>query len=82
MWCGVPVVGSDSGEIPWVIRTTGGGLVYREGEVDDLRTALLRLRDQPQLRSELASAGRRQVEERFSVAASARALDQALRAAL
>ena len=28
LWCGVPVVGSDSGEIPWLIELTGGGLVF------------------------------------------------------
>ena len=30
LWCGVPVVGSDSGEIPWVIETTGGGPSFRK----------------------------------------------------
>ena len=32
LWCGVPVVGSDSGEIPWLIELTGGGLVFPEGD--------------------------------------------------
>ncbi len=32
LWCGVPVVGSDSGEIPWLIELTGGGLTFPEGE--------------------------------------------------
>jgi len=31
LWCGVPVVGSDSGEIPWLIELTGGGLTFAEG---------------------------------------------------
>ena len=30
LWCGVPVVGSDSGEIPWLIELTGGGLTFPE----------------------------------------------------
>ena len=30
--CGTPVIGSSSGEIPWVVTTTGGGLVYPEGD--------------------------------------------------
>ena len=32
LWCGVPVVGSDSGEIPWLIGLTGGGLTFPEGD--------------------------------------------------
>ena len=36
MWCGTPVVGSDSGEIPWVIETTGGGEIFPEGDVEAL----------------------------------------------
>lgn len=78
MWCGVPVVGSDSGEIPWVIETTGGGLVFPEGDVGELRRHLALLRDDPALRRRLATAGRAAVAERFSVGASARALDAAM----
>lgn len=40
LWCGVPVVGSDSGEIPWVIRTTGGGCVVPEGDAGALASVL------------------------------------------
>ena len=45
--CGVPVVGSDSGEIPWVIRTTGGGRVFPEGDVVALAALLDQLADDP-----------------------------------
>lgn len=79
LWCGVPVVGSDSGEIPWVIETTGGGLVFAEGDARSLADALTTMRDDPALRARLAANGRRVVEERFSVDASARALDGLLR---
>ena len=82
LWCGVPVVGSDCGEIPWVIGSTGGGLVFPEGDVAALREALVRLRDSPELREELAERGGRRARERFSVEAVARRLDGALRAAL
>ncbi|MGO9899326.1 MAG: glycosyltransferase family 4 protein [Solirubrobacteraceae bacterium] len=81
MSCGVPVVGSDSGEIPWVINSTGGGLVFPNGDARALREALLRLREDPSLRRELAERGRERVEEQFSVAAVARRMDVALRAA-
>jgi glycosyltransferase involved in cell wall biosynthesis len=81
LWCGVPVVGSDSGEIPWVIKATGGGLVVPEGDVGALREALMRLRESPALRSELARRGCERVREQFSVQAVARELDLSLRRA-
>ena len=31
LWCGTPVVGAESGQIPWVVATTGGGRTYPEG---------------------------------------------------
>ena len=75
LWCGVPVVGSDSGEIPWVIGSTGGGLVFPEGDVAQLAAALQRLRESPDERRRLAAAGRASVERRFTVAAATDALE-------
>ncbi|MEJ7785560.1 MAG: glycosyltransferase family 4 protein [Solirubrobacteraceae bacterium] len=80
--CGVPVVGSSSGEIPWVVESTGGGVVFPEGDSDALRQALVSLRDDPERRGRLAAAGRAAVESRFSVPAVARALSEALWLAL
>lgn len=34
---GVPIVGSSSGEIPWVVESTGGGAVFSEGDAEALR---------------------------------------------
>lgn len=82
LWCGVPVVGSDSGEIPWLIELTGGGLVFEEGDVDALSAALTRLRDQPELRASLARAGREVVLRTFTVAAATDPLERMLLAAL
>jgi glycosyltransferase involved in cell wall biosynthesis len=81
MSCAVPVVGSDSGEIPWVISTTGGGVVVPEGDTAALQATLVRLRDQPALRRELGTRGRERVRAQFSVEAVASQLDLALRAA-
>lgn len=78
LWCGVPVVGSDSGEIPWVIHSTGGGLTVPEGNVEALREAIVRLRDDPVLRRQLADRGREQARARFSAAAVASGLNDAL----
>jgi glycosyltransferase involved in cell wall biosynthesis len=78
LWCGVPVVGSDSGEIPWLIGLTGGGLVFPEGDRDALAAVLRRLRDDPGLRRELASKGRGAVERLFSVPAATDPLERML----
>jgi glycosyltransferase involved in cell wall biosynthesis len=78
LWCGVPVIGSDSGEIPWLIELTGGGLVFPEGDSNALAVALMRLREAPGLRRELASAGRSAVERLFSVPAATDRLERML----
>jgi glycosyltransferase involved in cell wall biosynthesis len=78
LWCGVPVVGSDSGEIPWLIDLTGGGLVFAEGDREMLAKRLTELRRSPELRTELAQKGRRSVERLFSVAAATDALERLL----
>jgi glycosyltransferase involved in cell wall biosynthesis len=74
LWCGVPVVGSSSGEIPWVVGSTGGGVVVNEGAVDELATAIEGLRADPRRRRQLADNGRDAVERLFSVGAAAEAL--------
>jgi glycosyltransferase involved in cell wall biosynthesis len=78
LWCGVPVVGSDSGEIPWLIGLTGGGLTFPEGDREALAERLTRLREQPALRRRLAETGRVAVEELFSVPAATDQLERML----
>jgi glycosyltransferase involved in cell wall biosynthesis len=82
LWCGVPVVGSDSGEIPWVIGLTGGGRVFAEGDVNELAERLVELRDSPELRESLAAAGRSGVERLFTVPAATDPLERLLLDAL
>lgn len=55
MACQVPVIGSDSGEIPHVIADAG--LIFPEGHVASLQQALLWLMDQPELAKELGDRG-------------------------
>lgn len=62
--CGVPVIGSDCGAIPGLIR--GGGLVVPENDVDALRAAIGRLGADPALRATLSAAGRRQVMDEYT----------------
>jgi len=55
MACQVPVIGSDSGEIPYVIEDAG--LTFPEGNVDALRDRLLQLMSHPNLATDLAKRG-------------------------
>jgi glycosyltransferase involved in cell wall biosynthesis len=59
MACGIPVVGSDSGEIPNVIG--GAGLVFRENDAAGLRRNLLELQQKPELRHRLGQQSRQRV---------------------
>lgn len=78
LWCGVPLVGSDSGAIPWVIATTGGGDIFPEGDVGRLARQLGSYRADPALRLRKARSGRRGVEQHFTASASAEALHATL----
>jgi glycosyltransferase involved in cell wall biosynthesis len=71
MACGVPVVGSDSGEIPAILRATGGGVVVPERDADALRDAVSRLLTNERSRRDLGSRGRAAVAARFSTTAVA-----------
>lgn len=64
MASGVPVIGSDSGEIPRVIA--GAGLVVPEGSSPELGAALARLDADEQLWTGLAAAGRERVLRHFT----------------
>ncbi len=55
--CGTPVIGSDSGEIPHVIRATGGGVVFREADAEDLARALLELAQSVEQRHQMVAVG-------------------------
>jgi glycosyltransferase involved in cell wall biosynthesis len=64
MACEVPVIGSDSGEIPNVIG--GSGLIFREGDVDDLASKLEILINSKDMRAELAKKSRQRVLNNFT----------------
>jgi len=64
MACGVPVVGSDCGEIPNVIGEAG--LLFPEGDADALLEALRRLQEDLSLRLRLSHLGRQRVLERYT----------------
>jgi glycosyltransferase involved in cell wall biosynthesis len=82
MSSGVPVIGSDSGEIPHVIGDAG--LIFPEERADVLRAHLSSLLQDLHLRAELARRGRERVLARFTqaqIAARTHAVYQAVLAA-
>lgn len=65
MACGVPVIGSSSGNIPYMIGDAG--LIFPEGDVPALRGHLERIMDDAALCRDLVLKGRRRVESLFSL---------------
>lgn len=64
MACGVPVVGSTSGEIPNVIGEAG--LTFPEDDVEALAAHLRTLQRNPEVRAQLAATGRARVLARYT----------------
>jgi len=64
MACEVPVIGSDSGEIPVTIGEAG--LIFKEGDVADLKDKIESLIRNRSLRDTLSGKGRKRVLENFS----------------
>jgi glycosyltransferase involved in cell wall biosynthesis len=80
MACGVPVIGSDSGEIPHVMGDAG--LVFPEERAEVLRAHLARLLGDPSLQKDLARRGRERALARFTQAQVAAQTYQVYRAVL
>ncbi len=66
--CGTPVIGTESGEIGNVLRSTGGGIVVPEGKIADLSDAILALAEDPLRAKELAVRGGSAVREKYDQA--------------
>jgi glycosyltransferase involved in cell wall biosynthesis len=71
MACGVPVIGSSSGEIPHVIGDAG--LVFPEGDVEALRGQLAMLAASPEERRRLGELGRQRALAAYTQARIAEA---------
>ena len=81
MACGAAVIGSDSGEIPYLIRQSEGGLVFTQRDPDALAVVLRQLVSGPKLRRQLAANGRHWVERDISIPAVAQKMIEAFSAA-
>ncbi|GAC1565348.1 MAG: glycosyltransferase family 4 protein [Ktedonobacteraceae bacterium] len=64
MSCETPVIGSDSGEIPYVIGDAG--LVFPEGNTSELSARVRQLLDAPELFDTLVRKGRQRVLENYT----------------
>jgi glycosyltransferase involved in cell wall biosynthesis len=64
MACETPVIGSDSGEIPYVIADAG--LIFPEGNARELSQRVQQLLDDPTLYATLARKGRQRVLENYT----------------
>lgn len=68
--CGVPVIASDSGEIPYVV--SDAGVIVGERDSDGWRRAIATLLDNPARRSELGERGRARAHATYSWSVVAR----------
>ena len=69
--CGLPVIGAGSGQIPHLLRKTGGGLTFEEGNADALAAQISRLIECPKTRACLGQVGREAVHASFTYEAVA-----------
>ncbi|MGF1492747.1 MAG: hormogonium polysaccharide biosynthesis glycosyltransferase HpsO [Microcoleaceae cyanobacterium] len=72
MACRVPVIGSDSGEIPHVIGDAG--LVFPEGQAEKLQGCLQQLMEDPNHREKLAQKGYERALQKYTNTALAKEL--------
>ena len=79
---GVPVITSDSGELPRLVATTAGGWVVPEGQPAALADTLRALLDDPAELRRRGTAGRHYVAAEFSTDALARRFAGAIRASV
>jgi len=79
MACGTPVIGSSSGQIPWVIESACGGEIFPEGDVDELVRRIEALAADRDRRRQLGEAGKESVARHFTAEATAKTLDRFLR---
>lgn len=64
--CETPIIGSNSGEIPHVINDLQGGLVFPEGQSDQLANQLRILISNDNLRDHLAQSGHKKVHTSYT----------------
>lgn len=81
MACGVPIIASTAKGLAdlFPADVSHGGLLFENGDVEGLASAIRQMRNQPALRDQLGANARKLVEQRFSVSAVGAALQAFLR---
>jgi len=80
--CGTPVVGSDSGEIPYLLQATGGGVTFPEGQPEPLAQQLRQLILNPALRWQLVEQGRQVIRQNYTNSSLAQRFAQSIEKAI
>jgi glycosyltransferase involved in cell wall biosynthesis len=75
MSLGLPIVASAVGEIPQIINSGENGLLVSPGETRQLAHAIHKVHDEPSFARRLAESGRRTVEEKHSIGAWVRKIE-------
>jgi len=76
---GLPVIVTDVGSVPEVVTDGIQGFLIKPGDVQALAKCLTRLDRDPGLRERMGAAGRRTVEERYTVEAMMRRIGELYR---
>lgn len=77
MACGLPIISTDCGGPATAIMAGETGVLTPVGDADALAKAMQSLLEQPALRRQMGQAGRKRIEERFSIEAAGKVyLDQ------
>lgn len=76
MACRIPVVTTRAGAIGEIVEHEKTGLIADSRNADTLRTALVRLRDDPALRERLAARAYDQAQQHFSAAAMVTSMER------
>jgi glycosyltransferase involved in cell wall biosynthesis len=81
MAAALPVVTTDVGAIPEMVRDGEQGFIVRPGDADALAAAILRLVQSPELRARMGEHGRRTAEGEYDAARNAQRLLNVLKGA-
>jgi colanic acid/amylovoran biosynthesis glycosyltransferase len=79
---GLPVISTRHAGIPDVVVEGETGILVEEGDVDGMAQAMIRLAQEPELAAKIGRAGRRRVEEHFTMDKSIGNLWQIIQSAI
>jgi glycosyltransferase involved in cell wall biosynthesis len=82
MAAGLPIIATNVGGFPEQIEHMKSGILVPPDEPQAFAQWIVRLGDEPELRTRLGAAGRQRVKERFTIARQCEGLDEAYGAAM